>query len=130
MYADLVKAPKRRVRRRYSEEFRRQVVEACLQPGISIAAVALANGLNANLLRRWVKDDRGVKEAGNGAGIDDAQASDLRPPTLVPVTVSAPEVERSGKIKIAIHRNQALVEVTWPVSQAAACAQWLREILR
>lgn len=129
MYADLVKAPKRRGRRRYSEEFKCQVVEACLQPGISIAAVALANGLNANLLRRWVKDHDGVKEAGNGAEID-AQASDLRPPTLVPVTVSAPEVERSGKIKIAIHRNQTLVEVSWPVSQAAACAQWLREILQ
>ena len=27
---------------------------ACQQPGVSIAAVALARGLNANLLRRWV----------------------------------------------------------------------------
>jgi hypothetical protein len=48
----------------------------------------------------------------------------------VPVTVSSAEVAPTGEIKIAIHRDQARVEVTWPVSQAAICAQWLREILR
>ena len=39
---------------RYSEEFKRQVIKACLEPGVSKAAIALANGLNANMLRRWV----------------------------------------------------------------------------
>ena len=129
MYAKLVKAPKRHGRRRHAEEFKRQVISACQQPGISIAAVALANGLNANLLRRWVKDHREAQEVGDGAEIG-GQEEVLRPPTLVPVTVSSPEVEPAGEIKIAIHRDQALVEVTWPVSQAAICAQWLREILR
>jgi hypothetical protein len=41
---------------RYSDEFKRQVVAACLAPGVSKAATALANGLNANMLRRWVVD--------------------------------------------------------------------------
>ena len=58
------------------------------------------------------------------------QEAERRPPALVPVTVSSAEVEPAGEIKIAIHRDQARVEVTWPVSQAAICAQWLREILR
>lgn len=129
MYAKLVKAPKRQSRRRHAVEFKRQLIAACLQPGISIAAVALANGLNANLLRRWVKDHRDAQEVGDGAAITD-QEERPRPPALVPVTVSAPEVAPAGEIKIAIHRDQALVEVSWPVSQAAICAQWLREILR
>lgn len=129
MYAKLVKAPKRQGRRRHAAEFKRQVIAACLQPGISIAAVALANGLNANLLRRWVKDHRDAREGGDSAEIADRE-NEPRPPTLVPITVSSPEVELAGEIKIAIHRDQALVEVTWPVSQAAICAQWLREILR
>ena len=129
MYAKLVKAPRRQVRRRHAEEFKRQVIAACLQPGISIAAVALANGLNANLLRRWVKDHRDAQQVSDSTEIAN-QAEALRPATLVPVTVSAPEVEPAGEIKIAIHRDQALVEVTWPASQAAICAQWLREILR
>ena len=46
-------APGRR-HARYSDEFRRQVVAACQAPGVSKAAIALANGLNANMLRRWV----------------------------------------------------------------------------
>lgn len=41
-------------RRSYSEEFKAEAVAACLQPGMSMAAVALSRGLNANLLRRWV----------------------------------------------------------------------------
>lgn len=39
---------------RYSDEFKRQVVAACHAPGVSKAAIALAKGLNANMLRRWV----------------------------------------------------------------------------
>ena len=29
---------------RYSDEFKRQVIAACLEPGVSTAAIALANG--------------------------------------------------------------------------------------
>jgi transposase-like protein len=45
-----------RRRRRYTEEFKARVAEECRRPGVSIAAVALANGLNANLLRKWVAE--------------------------------------------------------------------------
>lgn len=128
MYTNLIKAPKRRGRRRHAEEFKRQVIAACLQPGISIAAVALANGLNANLLRRWVKEHREAQPVEQDAGED--TPSDVRPSTLVPVRVSSPEVEPTGEIKIEIHRQQAVIEITWPVSQAAICADWLRELLR
>jgi transposase len=41
-------------RRRHSAEFKAQAVSACLQPGVSVAAVALHYRLNANLLRRRV----------------------------------------------------------------------------
>jgi len=129
MYANLVKAPKRRGRRRHSEAFKREVIEACLQPGVSIAAVALANGLNANLVRRWVKDHGGSQEAGFKSQASDA-AKPHRPPTLVPVAVAAPDLAPAGEIKIEIRREQTIVQVAWPVSEAAACAQWLREVLR
>ncbi len=71
MYAKLVKAPKRRGRRRHAGAFKRQAILACIQPGISIAAVALANGLNANLLRRWVKDHHDAQEVGGDAEVGD-----------------------------------------------------------
>ena len=40
-------------RQRYSHEFKRQIVEASLTPGASIAAVALSHHINANLLHKW-----------------------------------------------------------------------------
>jgi transposase-like protein len=42
----------RRRRRRHTAEFKTTVIEECLRPGVSIAAVALAHGLNSNLLRK------------------------------------------------------------------------------
>jgi hypothetical protein len=41
----------RRRRRRHSALFKAEAVGACQQSGVSIAAVALARGLNANMLR-------------------------------------------------------------------------------
>jgi transposase len=46
-------------RRRYDKASKRTLVEACLQPNVSIAAMALANGVNANLLRKWIEHYRG-----------------------------------------------------------------------
>ena len=104
MYTNLIKAPRGRRRRTYSEEFKAQVVAASLEPGVSMAAVALANGLNANLLRRWVKESR--EHAADVSGNQDDSGGP--PPTLVPVTLSLPEAEPSGDIKISIHRVQTM----------------------
>jgi transposase len=41
-------------RRRYDPVSKQRLVEACLQPGASLASLALRHGVNANLLRKWV----------------------------------------------------------------------------
>ena len=46
-------------RRYFSKAHRAAVVAKCLAPGASLAAVALANGLNANLVRKWVRPRQG-----------------------------------------------------------------------
>ena len=46
----------RRRRRVHSDDFKAGVVAQCMQPGMSMAAVAMAHGVNANLLRRWVRE--------------------------------------------------------------------------
>jgi transposase len=38
----------------YDPEAKRELVGICLQPGTSIAKVALEHGINANLLRKWI----------------------------------------------------------------------------
>jgi len=40
------------------------VIEAASQPGVSVAAIALANGLNANLLSHWITMAHGPSRAG------------------------------------------------------------------
>lgn len=46
----------KRTRRSYSAEFKTELVNASQQPGVSLAALALHHGLNANLLRCWVRE--------------------------------------------------------------------------
>ena len=48
--------PTKRTRRYHPPDLKRQVVAASQQPGASVAAVALAHGLNANLVRRWMRE--------------------------------------------------------------------------
>ncbi|MGZ4960727.1 MAG: IS66-like element accessory protein TnpA [Methylomonas sp.] len=43
---------------RYDPEAKRELVETCLQPGVSVARMALEHGVNANLLRKWIKQYR------------------------------------------------------------------------
>lgn len=50
----LVVGRKRDGRCIYSRQAKRALVEACLQPGTSVARIALDHGVNANLLRRWI----------------------------------------------------------------------------
>ena len=45
-------------KRFFSKEHKRAVIERCLAPGASVAGVALAHGLNANLVRRWIDRHR------------------------------------------------------------------------
>lgn len=41
-------------RRTYTPDYKADVVRQCLKPGVSVAGVALAHGINANLVRRWI----------------------------------------------------------------------------
>lgn len=42
-------------RRRHSAHLKAEVVSECQKPGASVAAIALARGLNANLVHGWLR---------------------------------------------------------------------------
>ena len=44
----------RKTRRVYSRKFKREVVAHCLEPAASVSAIALAHGINANVIRKWL----------------------------------------------------------------------------
>jgi transposase len=41
-------------RRSFNRQDKRQLIEACLQPGVSVAGMALKANVNANQLRQWI----------------------------------------------------------------------------
>jgi len=58
----LVVGHKRDGRSCYDQEAKRELIEACLRPGVSVARVALQHGINANLLRTWITRYRRQRE--------------------------------------------------------------------
>jgi transposase len=45
----------RQIKRRvHGAELKAKVLAQCREPGASVAPVAMANGLNANLVRKWL----------------------------------------------------------------------------
>jgi transposase len=115
-----VELPGRRTHRRYSAEFKAQVTRTCRQPGVSVAAVALANGLNANMLRRWVTDAvRGGPPVASN------------PPGFVAVQLATtPALPTQFDIHIEVTRGPTTITMRWPAGLAGDCASWLREMLR
>ncbi len=62
----LVVGRKRDGRCCYDPQAKRELIEASLQPGVSVAKLALAHGINANLLRTWMnKHQRQSMTAGS-----------------------------------------------------------------
>src|SRR5690554_5898692 len=45
-------------RRRFSPEFKANIVAECLEPGASVSRISLENGLNTNMVRRWINEAR------------------------------------------------------------------------
>lgn len=117
----------RRRRRRHSAEFKAAVIEECMRPGVSIAAVALAHSLNANMLRKWVID---AEQAGARTPkvLAPPQEAPMPAPTFIPLALTAPPVD--GDIRIELQRSGTTVSVVWPAAAAAECAAWLRDWLR
>ena len=117
----------RRRRRIHSTHAKAEAVGACQQPGVSIAAVALARGLNAAMLHRWVKQ---AERSGRPLAIRTTAPSVAieNEESFVPVPLSSHPVD--GAIRIEVRRRGGTVSVEWPASVAHECALLLRELMR
>lgn len=141
--------PKPASRRRHGADVKATVLAACIEPGASVAAVALAHGLNANLLRKWLAG-RGLKRAG-AAPLAVTRAPEPAAPPIsllhaqakfVPVAVApsalpaTPAVANADAlansccdpIHIELRRGPLHLNVRWPTSAAADCTAWLSEV--
>jgi transposase-like protein len=132
MHTSIVEAPAGRRRRRHSAEFKASVIRAAQQPGVSMAAVALANGLNATMLRKWVTQSQ-LRELPRSVATVTPEALVAQPQPLgfLPVALAAARAESTpAEICIDLQRAGTTLKISWPSSAAADCATWLRELLR
>ncbi|MFM2058685.1 MAG: hypothetical protein RLY71_3070 [Pseudomonadota bacterium] len=133
----MVAEPAKRGWRRHSPEFKSRVIELARRGGGSVAAVALANGLNANMLRRWVRE----AELANGHALAAEVAPPAEMPRFIPVMVAAdgdsatcpaqtpspPARSSTGNVVVEIRRGVTTVHASLPLDEHSAA--WLREVL-
>ena len=103
----------RRGRRWYTQAYRDEVVAQCRRPGVSVAAIALEHGLNANLVRKWIAKRDGV----------------VRSMSLVPVSLRperAPTASTDSDDRAIVIR-QANIEL---VLGKCASAQQIEAVIR
>lgn len=68
-------------KRSFDKRDKQRLVEACLQPGVSVAGMALKAGVNANQLRRWIRQYQ-EKHNGGAAPIESVRDA---PAAFLPV---------------------------------------------
>ncbi|WP_168107959.1 transposase [Ramlibacter lithotrophicus] len=123
-----VAQPAKRSWRRHSDEFKARVIEMARQPNTSVAAVALANGLNANMLRRWVREC----EVAGSISTEVASPREVVAPAFVQLPMHAPPPllaspePAAARIEVEIQRNGTTVRASVPMDSRSAA--WLREV--
>ena len=143
---------RRAPRRRHGADLKAKVLAECDEPGASIAGVALAHGLNANLVRQW-RAGRGVKLGGAGAARSAARKAPKPGEGAAPligapefVAVEMPAAVRTARsalttsagptpsptveplIHVELRRGPLHLNVRWPTSAGDDCRAWLREL--
>ena len=115
-------------RQRYGTELKAQIMAECEAPGASVARVAMAHGINANVVHRWRQLAR---EGGTRRTRPSTTPTTSTSTSFVPVVVSdAPTGAKSGEIQIELRRGATALAIRWPASVATECAVWLRELLQ
>jgi transposase len=97
----------------------------CDARGASVAKVAMAHGINANIVHRWRQLAREGHESASGSREPARQ--------FVPVAIAAEAsspAAASPDIQIQLRRGQTTLTIAWPLAAATDCAAWVRELLR
>ena len=122
--------PHKRNWRKHSDEFKARVVALALEPHASMASVALANGINANMLRCWVRASSPASGPSTVARDDrNSQAlSFVQLPLQADKPLAAPPAPATPPvIEVQIQRGETRVVVSLPMIGDSAA--WVREVL-
>ena len=85
-----------------------------------MAQVALAHGVNANLVHGWRRIERDRRVAASRA-LAEAKVTSPAPAEVGPfVPVTVEQTVNEGKIEIEVRRGALTMKTTWPVAAPAA----------
>lgn len=128
-----LEVPKRRA---YSAQLKAQVLQQCSQEGASVSGVALSHSLNANMVHRWIREERqrALVEAAEASGQQFVPIQ-LQDAGVIEAETSATPVQSemtgaSSAIHIEVRRGSAVVSIDWPTDCASSCGAWIRDWLR
>ena len=117
-------------RRVHSAEFKTLILAECRRPGASVSAVAVAHGLNPNVVRKWLAG-HGLKRMGVAPS---ALPTSPRPALqFVPVELPRPEpviaaAVTAPDIRIELQRGGLHVRLQCTASAGALYAAQLRAL--
>jgi len=122
--------PKTPLRRTHSPEFKARVLAACRQPGASIAAVALAHGINANVVHKWLA---GIGMKRSGQHLPAAASSPVTPVQFLPLGLSANGTEHgvaanSHDIRLDLDLGAVQIKLNCPRGSAPSAAALLHAL--
>ena len=120
----IAQRPKRRY---YSPELKSQVVAQCQISGASVAGIALAHGINANIVHRWLREQA---EECTPALRNEFIALALQPPVEQRPAPASEPASAPRDIRVEVRRSAGMVTVNWPLEDAASCVAWLHDWLR
>ena len=110
---------KRAPRRRYSDETKARILAECEAAGASVASVAMAHGINANVVHSWRRR----------RALPIVAASDA--PQFLPMNLSPrAQADAVPTIQVELRRGATTLSLVWPVTACAQLAAWSRELLR
>jgi transposase len=115
-------------RQRYSAELKARIMAECAATGASVARVAMAHGINANVVHRWrqLAREGGARRTGPSTTPVASAATGFVPVVISDTLPGA----KASDIHIELRRGATALAIRWPVSAAAECAVWLRELLQ
>ena len=112
---DTMTTDKKRMRRNHTPVLKAQILQECAAPDSSGAKVAMAHGINANIVHGWRKQAREQGAA----------------PVFMPLAIEAPP-GADDRLHVELRRGALTTTTTtaWPLSAVGEMARWMRELLR
>lgn len=84
----------------YDPQAKAEVVQACLNPGVSVARIGMQCGVNANLLRRWIVERHGVGGDRRGSALTERDASATFVPLRIGTNLARPLAPQPATFKL------------------------------